>query len=97
MFLISQVVFQTQPSFVLVYLCGCAVIGVMDVLVSVCVSVAPHLSSVAHTDKSAHWLESTGSTGQEVGAVVGLQEADEVGALRLQNTDTWTSVKASVL
>lgn len=97
MFLISQVVFQRQPSFVLMYLCGCAVTGVIDVFVSVCVSVAPHLSSVAHTDESADWLESTGSTGQEVGAVVGLQEADEVGALRLQNTNTWTSVKALVL
>lgn len=97
MFLISQVVFQGQPSFLLVYLCGCAVIGVIDVFVSVRACFAPHLSSVAHADESAHWLESTGSTGQEVGAVVGLQEAHEVGALRLQNTDMWTSVKALVL
>lgn len=63
-----------------------------------CISVGaetPHLSSVAHADESAHWLESTGSTGQEVGAVVGLQEADKVGALRLQNTDAWTFIKAT--
>lgn len=56
-----------------------------------------HLSSVAHADVSAHRLESTGSTGQEVGAVVGLQEANKVGALRLRDTETWTFVKASSL
>lgn len=83
--------FFRDSQVLLVYLCGCAVIGVIDVFVSVCASFAPHLSSVAHADESAHWLESTGSTGQEVGAVVGLQEAHEVGALRLQNTDMWTS------
>lgn len=62
-----------------------------------CCAETPHLSSVAHADESAHWLESTGSTGQEVGAVVGLQEADKVGALRLENTDAWTFIKALVL
>lgn len=62
-----------------------------------CCAETPHLSSVAHADERAHWLESTGSTGQEVGAVVGLQEADKVGALRLQNTDAWTFIKALVL
>lgn len=62
-----------------------------------CCAETPHLSSVAHADESAYWLESTGSTGQEVGAVVGLQEADKVGALRLQNTDAWTFIKALVL
>lgn len=56
-----------------------------------------HLSSVAHADESAHWLKSTGSTGQEVGAVVGLQEANKVGALRLRDTERWTFVKASIL
>lgn len=43
-----------------------------------------HLSSVPHVNEGTHWLEGTGTTGQEVGAVVGLQETDEVGALRLQ-------------
>lgn len=62
-----------------------------------CCVETPHLSSVANADESAHWLESTGSTGQEVGAVVGLQEADKVGALCLQNTDAWTFIKALVL
>lgn len=56
-----------------------------------------HLCSVAHTDESTHWLESTGSTGQEVGAVVRLQEANKVGALRLWDTERWTFITASIL
>lgn len=56
-----------------------------------------HLSSVAHTDESTHWLESTGSTGQEVGAVVRLQEANKVGALRLWDAERWTFITASIL
>lgn len=43
-----------------------------------------HLSPVPHVNEGTHWLEGTGTTGQEVGAVVGLQETDKVGALRLQ-------------
>lgn len=43
-----------------------------------------HLSSVPHVNEGTHWLEGTGTTGQEVSAVVGLQETDKVGALRLQ-------------
>lgn len=49
-----------------------------------------YLPSVPHIDEGAHGLEGTSATGQEVGAVVGLQEADKVGTLRLQNTDTHT-------
>lgn len=56
-----------------------------------------HLSSVAHTYESTHWLESTGSTGQEVGAVVRLQEANKVGALRLWDTERWTFITAAIL
>lgn len=43
-----------------------------------------HLSSVPDVNEGTHWLEGTGTAGQEVGAVVGLQETDKVGALRLQ-------------
>lgn len=43
-----------------------------------------HLSSVAHIDEGTHGLEGTGATGQEVGAVVGLQEANKVGTFHLQ-------------
>lgn len=42
-----------------------------------------YLSSVAHIDEGAHWLEGTGATRQEVGAVVRLQEANKVGTLCL--------------
>lgn len=56
-----------------------------------------YLSSVPHTDEGAHGLEGTGSTGQEVGAVVGLQEANKVGTFRLQNTVTYTEIKTLYL
>lgn len=46
-------------------------------------SLSAHLSPVANVDEGAHWLEGTGAAGQQVGAVVGLQETDKVGALRL--------------
>lgn len=47
-----------------------------------------YLSSVSHIDESTHGLEGTSATGQEVGTVVGLQEANEVGTLCLQNIHT---------
>lgn len=47
-----------------------------------------YLSSVPHVNEGTHGLEGAGATGQEVGAVVGLQEANKVGTLRLRNTDT---------
>lgn len=42
-----------------------------------------YLSSVPHVDEGTHGLEGTGATGQEVSAVVGLQETNKVGTLRL--------------
>lgn len=39
---------------------------------------------MSHVDEGAHGLEGAGAAGQQVGAVEGLQEADEVGALRLE-------------
>lgn len=92
-FLISQAVRQRQPGFVLVCRCACVCYRCLRMSER---GASPHLSSVAHADESAHGLESTGSTGQEVGAVVGLQEANKVGALRLQNTETRTFVRASL-
>lgn len=47
-----------------------------------------YLSSVSHIDEGTHWLEGTSATGQKVGAVVGLQEADKVGTLRLNKNKT---------
>lgn len=47
-----------------------------------------YLSSVSHVDESTHGLEGTSATGQEVGAVVWLQEANEVGTFCLQNRHT---------
>lgn len=44
-----------------------------------------YLSSVPHVNEGTHGLEGTGATGKKVGAVVGLQEANKVGTLRLQN------------
>ena len=49
-----------------------------------------YLSSVSNINEGTHGLEGAGATGQEVGAVVGLQEANKVGTLRLRNTDTYT-------
>lgn len=48
------------------------------------ISSSTHLSPVPHVDVGAHRLEGTGAAGQQVGAVVGLQETDKVGALRLE-------------
>lgn len=48
-----------------------------------------YLSSVPHVDEGTHGLEGPGATGQEVGAVVGLQKANKVGTLGLQNKDTY--------
>ena len=74
---------------------ACLFVGVRSVCRCLCMCCAEtHLSSVAHADECAHWLESTRSTGQEVGAVVGLQETNKVGALRLPDTETF--VKASI-
>lgn len=56
-----------------------------------------YLSSVPHIYEGTHGLEGAGATGQEVGAVVGLQEANKVGTLRLRNTDTYTQIKTLYL
>lgn len=61
-----------------------------------------YLSSVSHIDESTHGLEGTGATGQKVSAVVGLQEANEVGTLCLQNIHTdrlknWITNEKSLL
>lgn len=58
-------------------------------LVCVChghgsILLSTHLSPVPHVDVGAHRLEGTGAAGQQVGAVVGLQETDKVGTLRLE-------------
>lgn len=54
---------------------------------------ASHLPSVAHVDVGAHGLEGPSATGQQVGAVVGLQQADVVCTLALKEMEAqagWT-------
>lgn len=52
---------------------------------------------MAHIDESTHGLEGTGATGQEMSSIVGLQQANEVGTLRLQNTHGHTDIQGQSL
>ena len=60
---------------------------------SACVCVSMHdcvcyLSSMAHVHVGTHRMEGSGTTGQQVCAVMGLQQAHKVGTLRLRETHT---------